>query len=330
MLLAITGIGVAVWRLAPTLASVDDLPARFAALRWPWLIFAIVLAVASLVAYGELHRRLLGCVGVGVRGSTVQAVNFVGNAMAQTLPSAGATVGVAYMVAALRGRGVDTAVSLWSTAMAAVLSATVLVVLAPALLFGVGLLAWPAALAVSVLLAAISMVVWKQLRRPAALHWIAHRLVVLGRHLPVIRNQRWVRVEPSPLDEVLGRVARLRPPIRTWPCLIGWALASWVLDYLALAASVTASAGTVPWSAVAVGYLAVQASIGVQLTPAGAGPAETGLLAALAAGGITASAAAIAIVVFRSITWLGLTAVGWIVFAITATGRNMRRRNRPA
>ncbi|MEV0067923.1 MULTISPECIES: lysylphosphatidylglycerol synthase domain-containing protein [unclassified Amycolatopsis] len=229
------------------------------------------------------------------------------------------------------GRGVDTAVSLWSTAVAALLSAMVLVVLAPALLFGVGLLVWPATLAVSVLLAAISLVTWKLLRRPAALRWIAHRLVVLGRHLPVIRNQHWVRDEPSPLDSVLGRVARFRPAGRAWPGLIAWTLASWVLDYLALTACVAASAdAVVPWSAVGVGHLAVQASIGVQLTPAGAGPAETGLLAALAAGGITAPAAAVAVVLYRSITWLGLTAAGWVVFAITATSRDKRRRDRPS
>ncbi|MEV0067922.1 MULTISPECIES: hypothetical protein [unclassified Amycolatopsis] len=49
VLLAVAGVGVAVWRLAPTLASVDNLGARFTSLRWSWVAVAIVLAVASLV-----------------------------------------------------------------------------------------------------------------------------------------------------------------------------------------------------------------------------------------------------------------------------------------
>jgi len=56
---------------------------------------------------------MLACGGAHVPVTTVQAVNFVSNALAQTLPSAGSTAGAAYAAAALHRRGVDTAVSVW-------------------------------------------------------------------------------------------------------------------------------------------------------------------------------------------------------------------------
>lgn len=327
VLLAAAGIGIAGWRLAPTLSGVDDLGRRVEAVHWPWVGLAATAATASLLTYGELHRRLLRSAGARVRGRTVQAVNVIGNAIAQTVPSAGSAAGVAYTVAALRARGVDTAASLWSTTVAALGSAAVLVVLSPAMVAGAGALNWGAAVGLVMLLAGLSMLGWRLIRQPASLHWIAHRAIGLARHVPVVRGQAWVRAEPSPLDESLARLARFRPSAAAWTGFLGLALTSWVLDYLALVACVAATAGAVPWFAAAAGYLAVQVSIGLQLTPAGAGPAEAGLLAALVAGGTSAPAAALAVVLYRTLTWLGLTSAGWLLFAATALRK--RPHDRP-
>ncbi|SFI78458.1 hypothetical protein SAMN05421835_101776 [Amycolatopsis sacchari] len=318
VVLAAGGIGIAVWRVAPALTTVGDFGTRFAAVRWQWVALAVAAALSSLAAYGELHRRLLVTAGARVPVGTVQAVNFAGNAIAQTMPSAGSTAGAAYTVAALRARGVDTAASLWSATVAALLSAAVLVVPAPAMLAGAGVLGWPAALGLVALFAALAVLGSRLVHRPAAAHWAARRVFALVRHVPALRNGRWVHAGISPLDELLGRLARFRPSARAWSGFASWALLSWALDYVALVACVLASASTVPWLALAAGYLAVQVSIGIQLTPAGAGPAETGLLAALVAGGLAAPGAALAVVLYRAITWLGLTAAGWLVFAVHA------------
>ncbi|WP_236794277.1 lysylphosphatidylglycerol synthase transmembrane domain-containing protein [Amycolatopsis sp. GM8] len=312
VVLAAAGVGVAVWRLS----TVDRVAVR--PVSAPWLLAAVASAVISLVLYGELHRRLLWGAGARVPGRTVQAVNFAGNAIAQTVPSAGSTVGVAYQVAALRARGADTAVALWSSTVAALLAGGVLLVLAPLVSAATGFLGWPAAAALSVAVGVLCLLVWRLIRKPKALHGIARRIVVLGRHLPVIRGQQWVTANPNPLETLAERLARFRLPPRTWVGALSCALASWGTDFLALAACVAATGYQVPWPAVAVGYLAVQASIGIQLTPAGAGAAETGLLAALIAGGLPGPDAAFAVVLYRAITWIGLSAAGWVVFAVTA------------
>ncbi|WP_154757367.1 lysylphosphatidylglycerol synthase domain-containing protein [Amycolatopsis pithecellobii] len=317
LVLAAVGIGIAVWRLG-TVTHVEVRPVAV-----PWVLAAIAGAVISLVLYGELHRRLLWGAGARVPGRTVQAVNFAGNAIAQTVPSAGTTVGLAYLVASLRARGAGTAVALWSSTVAALLSAAVLVVFAPLVSAGTGFLSWRAAVALAVLMAGLSVLVWRLLRKPSALHGIARHIVALARHLPVVRRQDWATADPNPLETLAERVAGFRLRRRTWAAATSCAVASWGADFLALAACVAATADRLPWPAVAVGYLAVQASIGLQLTPAGAGAAEAGLLAALTAGGLGAPEAAFAVVLYRAITWIGLSAAGWVVFAVT--GALLRR-----
>ena len=91
-------------------------------------------------------------------------------------------------------------------------------------------------------------------------------------------------------------------------------LATWVLDYLALAACVAATGSVIPWAAVAVGYLIVQISLGLELTPGGTGPAEAGLFAALLSGGMPAGSAAKVVVVYRILTVSVLALLGWAVF----------------
>ena len=145
------------------------------------------------------------------RGSqrAVQEVNFIGNSFAQTMPSAGATAGVAYTVAALRLRGVDTGLSLWSSTLAALVSAVVLVVIGPLMLAYDGLLALPTAAVLSGVLAAAICGVWLLLRRRKSLRWIARRIVAFARHLPWFKDSSWVTGHPSPADAI-SEIHRIR------------------------------------------------------------------------------------------------------------------------
>lgn len=320
-ILTAAGIGIAVWRIAPTLTAVHDLGTRLADLNWAWIALAVVASVVSLVTYGELHRSMLWAGGARLGFPTVQTVNWIGNAVAQTVPSAGATAGVAYSVAAFRIRGVDTGLSLWTSVLAALLSGGVLVLAGPLVLAYDGIIPLALAAALSGLFAVTMWVAWWLLRRPASLRWLAHRTTSLARHLPVVRNANWLKHDPGRADAVSERIALLHPSVRRWTGFFGIAIVSWGLDYLTLVACVAASAGTVPWAAAAAGYLAVQASIGLQLTPAGAGAAEAALLAALSGGGLVPASAAVAVVLFRAITWPLLAGAGWVVFLVTGWKR---------
>lgn len=311
--LAVTGLGVAVWQVAPVMAGVGDVASRLAQLRWGWLSVALMLSAASLAVYGELHRLLLAYGGSRLPGRTVQAVTIAGNAVSLTVPAAGAAAGSAYAVSALHIRGVSLALSAWAVGMAGIVATIVLVVLAPLGLAGDGLLSLPVGGGVSALLLVLVIGAYVLLRKQRVLAWAGRRAVWVARRLPVLR--RMTAATPAQAatgfsEWVTGRV--LDPGQGT--LVMAAAVATWVLDFLALAGCVAAAAAPVPWPAVAVGYLVVQASILVRLTPGGAGPAETGLLAVLIGGGVPAGSAAIAVVLYRAISWVGPAVVGWCVF----------------
>jgi hypothetical protein len=62
------------------------------------------------------------------------------------------------------------------------------------------------------------------------------------------------------------------------------------------------------------------------LTPGGTVPAEAGLLAALTAGGVSPGHAAIAVVVYRGVSWIVPALVGWVVFVALVGGGTIRAR----
>jgi uncharacterized protein (TIRG00374 family) len=323
--LALVGVSIAVWRLAPTLGHVPDLGARLAGLGWAWLALALLLAVASLVGYGELQRRLLMAGGARISGVTVLVITFIGNAVTQAVPSGGSLAGGGYSVAALKRRGVDAPLAVWTVAMGIVLTSMTMAVLAPLCLAAGHFLSVPVAVTLSVVIAALCWAGWSAIRRPHVIDAIARGILAVARQLPALRHTDWPARQSARVNQFAQRIGHLRPSPAQWVVLVAAALATWMLDYLAVAACVAATNSTIPWAAVAVGYLIVQISIGVQLTPGGTGLAEAGLLAALISGGMPGASAAIAVVVYRTITLLVLALVGWAVFLVDAMRPAHRR-----
>ncbi|HET9117571.1 MAG TPA: lysylphosphatidylglycerol synthase transmembrane domain-containing protein [Pseudonocardiaceae bacterium] len=318
-------MAIAVWRLAPTLAHVPNLGARLIGLGWGWLMLALMLALASLADYGELHRRLLMAGGAHVSGVTVQAITFIGNAVTQAVPSGGSLAGGGYSVVALQRRGVDAALSVWTVAMGILLTSMSMAVMAPLCLAAGQFLSVPVAVALSGVVAALCWAGWRAMRHPHAVDAIARGVVAVAHRLPVLRHTDWPTRQSERVNQFAQRIGHLQPRPVQWVVFVVAALATWTLDYLALAACVAATGSVIPWAAVAVGYLIVQISIGLELTPGGTGPAEAGLLAALISGGMPAGSAAIVVVVYRILTLLVLALLGWAVFLGVAMRRAYRR-----
>lgn len=324
-LLAAAGLGLAVWQVAPTLAASGGLQA-WAGLSWPWLFVAAVLGTASLVLYGVLYRLLLGSAGEALPTGTVVAITFVQNSFTDSLPSGGGMVSAGYAVTAFHRRGVQLATSMWVVAMGSAVAAVTLLVATPVLLASARLLPLPAALGISAAFALAVWAGWRLVHAFPVLRQVTRAVLVVARRVPVVRRAGWVAREPAELaGQVNARLGHMRPRGREWALLIGSAVAGLGSDYLAVASCITATSQPVPWPALAVGYLAVQVSIAAQLTPGGTGPAEAGLLAALVHGGLDAGAAALAVVTYRGITWLGLAAAGWVVFPLLSGRGNPRR-----
>lgn len=288
-------------------------------LRWEWLLVAIVCGVAPLILYGELHRQLLLVGGNHLPVATVQGINFVENAVSTTVPVVGGAGAVVYAIDQLRRRHVDSALASWSVLVAGVVATLSLLVMGAV---GLGV-AGRIPVALAVVLAAVIIVgsigAWKVVTHPAVLRGTLRLVVQLGRWIPgVCRVCRtaWTARADQVSQRLSTRIALLRPSGGRWLGLFALAAATWVLDFLSLAASVAAVGAPVPWGVLLVGFLLVQASIALQISPGGAGLAEAGLLAALVAAGVAAGPAAAGVLIYRAITWLGLALLGWVVYAL--------------
>jgi uncharacterized membrane protein YbhN (UPF0104 family) len=225
---------------------------------------------------------------------------------------------------------VDTTLSAWAVLLAGLMVSVTLLVVAP-LVFGAASLVplWLGGM-LSVLLMVVTLGTWLIVQRPTGLRWLVRRGVGVVLSVPGLRRARWVPHDPErTATRLADHILLLRPRgVTQWLLLVSTAISTWALDYLTLVACLAATGAAVPWLAAAVGYIAVQGSIALQLTPAGTGPAEAGLLAALLAGGVAPGAAAVTVVLFRGITVLGLAVVGWGVFVYLAERRALPARRR--
>jgi uncharacterized membrane protein YbhN (UPF0104 family) len=159
---------------------------------------------------------------------------------------------------------------------------------------------------------------WRTLTHPAVLRRSLRLLVPLVCWVPggcrTCRNA-WATWVDELSRRLSDRVALMRPTGARWLGLITLAALTWVLDYASLAASVAAVGSPVPWGVLLVGFLLVQVSIALQIFPGGLGLAETSLLGALLAAGVAAAPAVSSVLIYRLITWLGLSLLGWAIYA---------------
>jgi uncharacterized membrane protein YbhN (UPF0104 family) len=316
--LLLAALAYAGYRAPALFRSVRDGGRWVHQLRWGWAVVALVLVLLSIATYAELQRRLLVVGGAHVPGASVQAVTLASNAVANTVPVVGGAAAIAYAISRFHRRGTDPAVASWAALLAGLVSTLCLVALGAAGLALAGAVPVGGAALVTLATVALSTGGWHLVSHPA----------VLGRALtPVLR---WARRAPAScgpcragwaddlartVADVTGRIALLRPGAARWLWIIGLAAVSWALDFGALSASAYAVLGRVPWASVVEGFLVVQASIALQVLPGGAGLAEVGL-AGIIASGAPGGAAAVVVVVYRSVSWLIPSALGWLVYAV--------------
>jgi uncharacterized protein (TIRG00374 family) len=147
-------------------------------------------------------------------------------------------------------------------------------------------------------------------RRDAVLHAVARAarsiLRRLGREEVEALPERVLALR----DELVARLGR------RWLVALAAAVGRWALDFLALAAALAAVSDDTRLSLVLLAYVGAQLLAQVPITPGGLGVVEAGLSGLLIAAGVSASAAAVATLAYRLVSyWLMLPAglAGWVV-----------------
>lgn len=313
------GIGVLAWQMPPLVAQAGAVGADLARLRPGWLLAAIGTGVGALVAYGELHRRVLLVGRIRLRFATIQAINCAENALSTTVPAIGNAAGFVYAVSQLRRRHVPAPIATWSLVLSGLVATVTLLVLG---LLGLG---WTGHLPiVTAAAAAIAVTVgtgacWIAVTHGTIVRTCIRGAAVLARHVPGVCHhcrRVWIRTPDTVAVRVSHQVARLRPNRWEWAVIVGVAVVSWGLDFTSLLMTVFALNASASWASLTLGFLVVQGSVALQLFPGGAGLAEAGLLTTLVAAGSSLATATAIVVLYRLINWLGLAAIGWVIYAL--------------
>lgn len=307
------------WRVPRLVGDVAQSGRPLESLRWAWVAVAVVCSIGALGLYGEMHRRLLLVGGARLPIPVVQGINAVENAVSNTIPVVGGAGAFVYAIDQLRRRRVDAALASWSVLVVGLLDTLVLVALGALALGWGGRIPFVLAVPLAALVVLATMGGWAVLTHPVVLHRGMCLLLKLGSWIPGLcpscRRAWWRRTDQA-AQRLSKRLALLRPDGVQWLVLVTLAAGSWLLDYLALSATIVAVGFAVPWTVLSVGFLVVQGSIALQIFPGGAGLAETGLLGVLLAAGIAAAPAAASVLVYRMVSWLGLSLLGWVVYAM--------------
>jgi uncharacterized membrane protein YbhN (UPF0104 family) len=272
-----------------------------------WVVAAVALECASLVAFALLQRRLLGAGGAPVRLRSVMCTVVNADAIATSVPVAGSGLAMAFAYRDFRRMGADaptaTTTPLLSTAMSTA-TFVVLVAAGAAVSGNAGV----AALGGFAVVVAVAVAVGLRL---------ALRSMATRGGLPAGLSAVLQRIGADRADRVIGfldRCAGLRLSRGALGYAVLCAAGRWTADALCLVAAIEATGGRVPWAGLLLAWAAGAATTTLGLTPGGIGAADAVLGAALIGVGLSPAGAAAAVVLYRLIALKLLPRAAWFAY----------------
>lgn len=279
---------VAVAVLRNKVPSLADLAGAASRVHPGWLVAAALAEFASLGMFARQQRRLLSAFGVRMSLPYAMAVTLSRSAIAISLP-AGSAISAAFAFQQYRAKGASRTVAGAVMVLSGIMSFAGL-----AVLYLIG--------------GAVSGVV--------SVCVVVGATTLTGAAILLL----WRRWHPS-RDGRLGRLGRLVEAAhevapRHWLLTLVLAVVNWFADLVCLFAVIRAFDLTLPMSAVAGTYLAVQIVRQVPLTPGGIGVIETGLLTGLVAAGAGSAPAAAAVLGYRVLSCWLVIPIGLAAWAV--------------
>ncbi len=264
----------AVTVLRNKIPTATDLAAAASHVQPGWLLAAALAECASLGMFARQQRRLLRAFGVRMSLSYAMALTLSRSAIAISLP-AGSAISAGFAFQQFRAKGASRTVAGAVMVLSGIMSFAGL-----AVLYLVG----------------------------GAVSGIVSVCVLVGTTLltTVAIVVLWRRWRPSPTGRI-GQLVEAAHEIapRHWVLALVLAIVNWFADLVCLLAVIRAFDLTLPVTAVAGTYLAVQVVRQVPLTPGGIGVIETGLLTGLVGAGASSASAAAAVLGYRVLScWL--------------------------
>jgi putative heme transporter len=307
-------IGVAVVVLAVEVVLVWDQLAKawnsLLSANWWWVLAAVFAALASMHSFAQIQRTLLKSAGVHVKQWRSEAAFYAGNALSTTMPG-GPVLSATFVYRQQRIWGASPVVASWQLVMSGVLQAVGLALLGLGGAFMLGASKNPLSLIftlggfVALLLLAQSVA-----SNPQQIDGIGLRVL------------SWVNsVRGKPADtgldkwrEMLRQLESVSLSRRALSVAFSWSLFNWVADVACLAFAAYAAGGKPSLAGLTVAYAAARAVGSIPLMPGGLLVVEAVLVPGLVTSGMTLASAISAMLIYRLVSWIFISGIGWVVF----------------
>jgi putative heme transporter len=307
-------IGVAAIVLAVELALVWDQLAKawksVYSANWWWVLAAVVAAMSSMHSFAQIQRTLLRSAGVKVKQWRSEAAFYAGNALSTTMPG-GPVLSATFIYRQQRIWGATPVVASWQLVMSGALQVVGLALLGLGGAFLLGASKDPLSLIFS-LGGFIALVLLAQAvaTRPELIDGIGVRVLswfnsIRGKPGDAGLN-KW-RETLSQLESVNLSRSELGEAF-------GWSLFNWIADVACLLFACFATGGHPSLAGVTVAYAAARAVGAIPLMPGGLLVVEAVLVPGLVSSGMTLASAISAMLIYRLISWIFISAIGWVVF----------------
>lgn len=307
-------LAVAVTVLAVELTFVWDQLAKawkslLTADAW-WVLAAAAAAMASMHSFAQIQRTLLRSAGVSVQQWRSEAAFYAGNALSTTMPG-GPVLSATFVYRQQRIWGASPLVASWQLVMSGVLQVVGLALLGLGGAFMLGASKNPLSLIFSLGgFLAIILLAQAVATRPELIEGIGVKVLTWVNSL---------RGKPSETGvgkwrEILCQLESVSLGRRDLSVAFSWSLFNWVADVACLAFACYAAGGHPSLAGVVVAYAAARAVGSIPLMPGGLLVVEAVLVPGLVSSGMTLASAISAMLIYRLVSWIFISAIGWVVF----------------
>jgi putative heme transporter len=307
-------IGVAVTVLAVEVVLVWDQLAKawrslFSA-NWWWVLAAVFAAAASMHSFAQIQRALLKSAGVYVKQRRSESAFYAGNALSTTMPG-GPVLSATFMYRQQRIWGASPMVASWQLVMSGVLQVVGLALIGLAGAFLLGASRNPLSLIFTLGgFVALLLLAQTVAKNPQQIDGIGVRIL------------SWVNsVRGKPADtgldkwrEMLQQLESVQLSRRALSTAFSWSLFNWIADVACLAFAAYAAGGRPSLAGLTVAYAAARAVGSIPLMPGGLLVVEAVLVPGLVSSGMTLASAISAMLIYRMVSWIFISAIGWVVF----------------
>lgn len=278
--------------------------------NWGWVLAAIAAAMLSMHSFAQIQRTLLRSAGVRVHQWRSEAAFYAGNALSTTIPG-GPVLSATFVYRQQRMWGASPVVASWQLVMSGALQVVGLALLGLGGAFMLGAKNNPFSLLFSLGgFVALLLLAQAVATRPELIDGIGVK--VLG----------WVNsVRGKPTEtglakwhETLRQLESVSLSRRELGVAFGWSLFNWIADVSCLAFAAYAAGGHPSLAGLTVAYAAARAVGSIPLMPGGLLVVEAVLVPGLVSSGMSLPDAISAMLIYRLVSWIFISAIGWVVF----------------